>query len=104
LDEEYRRFHPAFDYRAGLEDGLVFGLTKLLFFYLPFLLCFIVPNLVKLAPWSLGQHQILFYWWIASAPIVTLLLARLWAGTVPQRICAGVLLSCDWPEDWTFLR
>jgi hypothetical protein len=64
---------------------------KLLFFYLPFTLCFIVPNLVKLAPWIWDNVKILFYWWIASAPIVALLLARLWAGSVPQRICAGVL-------------
>ena len=64
---------------------------KLLFFYLPFTLCFIVPNLVKLAPWVWDNVKILFYWWIASAPIVALLLARLWAGTVPQRVCAGVL-------------
>jgi hypothetical protein len=64
---------------------------KLLFFYLPFTLCFIVPNLVKLAPWVWDNVKILFYWWIASAPIVALLLARLWAGTIPQRVCAGVL-------------
>jgi hypothetical protein len=52
----------------------------LLFFYLPFMLCFIIPNLVKLAPWIWDNVKILFYWWIASAPIVALLLARLWEG------------------------
>ena len=64
---------------------------KLLFFYLPFTLCFIVPNVMKFAPWIWDNIKILFYWWIASAPIVALLLARLWAGSMPQRICAGVL-------------
>jgi hypothetical protein len=64
---------------------------KLLLFYLPFTLCFIVPNMVKLAPWIWDNVKILFYWWIASAPIVALLLARLWAGSVPQRVCAVVL-------------
>lgn len=64
---------------------------KLLFFYLPFTLCFIVPNMVKLAPWIWDNIKILFYWWIASAPIVALLLARLWAGNIPQRVCAGAL-------------
>ena len=64
---------------------------KLLLFYLPFTLCFIVPNVVKLAPWIWDNIKILFYWWIASAPIVALLLARLWAGGTPQRVCAGIL-------------
>lgn len=64
---------------------------KLLFFYLPFTLCFIVPNVVKLAPWVWDNIKILFYWWIASAPIVALLLARLWAGNIAQRVCAAAL-------------
>lgn len=64
---------------------------KLLFFYLPFTLCFIVPNVVKLAPWIWDNIKLLFYWWIASAPIVALLLARLWAGSTLQRVCAGIL-------------
>jgi len=64
---------------------------KLLFFYLPFTLCFIAPNMVKLAPWIWDNVKILFYWWIASAPLVALLLARLWAGSIPQRVCAGAL-------------
>jgi uncharacterized membrane protein len=33
--------------------------------------------------------KILFYWWIASAPIVALLLARLWEGSVGNRVLAG---------------
>src|SRR5215813_7184163 len=65
---------------------------KLLLFYLPFTLCFIIPNLVKLAPWIWDNVKILFYWWIASAPLVALLLARLWEGTTGHRIFAVVLL------------
>src|SRR5438445_5282340 len=53
---------------------------RLLLFYLPFTLCFIVPNMLKFAPWIWDNIKILFYWWIASAPIVALLLARLWEG------------------------
>ena len=53
---------------------------KLLIFYLPFTLCFIVPNVIKLAPWIWDNVKVLFYWWIASAPIVALGLARLWEG------------------------
>lgn len=48
----------------------------LLKYYLPFLLCFIVPNLISLAPWIWDNIKVLFYWYIASAPLVALLLAR----------------------------
>ena len=72
------------------EDYLV--PRKLLFFYLPFTLCFIVPNLVKLAPWIWDNVKILFYWWLASAPIVALLLARLWEGKPWHRGLAASLL------------
>jgi hypothetical protein len=64
---------------------------RLLFFYLPFTLCFIVPNLVKLAPWIWDNVKILFYWWIASAPIVALLLARLWESSPWNRGLAASL-------------
>src|SRR2546421_623696 len=65
---------------------------RLLLFYLPFTLCFIVPNLIKFAPWVWDNIKIIFYWWIASAPIVALLLARLWEGNVLHRTAAGALL------------
>jgi hypothetical protein len=65
---------------------------KLLLFYAPFTLCFIVPNFVKMAPWLWDNVKVLFYWWIASAPIVALLLARLWEGNVWNRVLAAVLL------------
>ncbi len=65
---------------------------RLLLFYVPFTLCFIIPNMVKLAPWIWDNVKILFYWWIASAPIVALLLARLWEGSIEHRIFAAVLL------------
>jgi len=71
------------------EDYLV--PRKLLFFYLPFTLCFIIPNIAKLAPWIWDNVKILFYWWLASAPIVALLLARLWEGKAWHRWLAGSL-------------
>ncbi len=71
------------------EDYLVS--RKLLFFFLPFTLCFIIPNLVKLAPWIWDNIKVLFYWWIAAAPIVALLLARLWEGKTWNRVLAGGL-------------
>jgi hypothetical protein len=71
------------------EDYLIS--RRLLFFFLPFTLCFIIPNLVKLAPWIWDNVKVLFYWWIGSAPIVALLLARLWEGRVWNRVLAGSL-------------
>jgi hypothetical protein len=51
---------------------------RLLIFYLPFTLCFLIPNVIKMAPWVWDNIKVLFYWWLASAPLVALLLSRLW--------------------------
>lgn len=67
---------------------------RLLLFYLPFTLCFIVPNLVKMAPWIWDNIKVLYYWWLASAPIVALLLARLWHQGRTRRMLAVVLFVC----------
>jgi hypothetical protein len=67
---------------------------RLLLFYLPFTLCFIVPNLVKMAPWIWDNIKVLYYWWLASAPIVALLLARLWHQGRTRRLLAVVLFGC----------
>jgi len=64
---------------------------KLLLFYVPFTLCFLIPNFVKLAPWVWDNIKMLFYWWIVSAPIVALLLARLWEQHVGQKVLAASL-------------
>jgi len=67
---------------------------RLLLFYLPFTLCFIVPNLIKMAPWIWDNIKVLYYWWLASAPIVALLLARLWHQGRTRRLLAVVLFVC----------
>src|SRR4029079_9664033 len=64
---------------------------KLLLFYLPFTLCFIVPNMVKLAPWIWDNVKILFYWWLACAPLVAILISHLWKRGSAQRALAAVL-------------
>lgn len=64
---------------------------KLLAFYLPFLLCFIVPNLMKMAPWVWDNIKVLFYWWLASAPLVAAVLARMWRQQIATRVLAMVL-------------
>ena len=67
---------------------------RLLFFYLPFVLCFIVPNLMKMAPWVWDNIKVLYYWWLASAPLVALLLARLWRRGGWQSGLALLLFVC----------
>lgn len=47
-------------------------------FYAPFAFCFLIPNLVKVAPWVWDNIKVLFLWYVASAPLVAWLLARWW--------------------------
>jgi hypothetical protein len=65
---------------------------KLLFFYLPFVLCFVVPNVYRLSPWVWDNIKVLLYWWIASAPLVALVLVRLWRRGAAWRAAVAVLL------------
>ena len=61
---------------------------RLLIFFLPFILCFIIPNVLKMAPWIWDNIKVLFYWWLASAPLVALLLARFWEDGGIKRVAA----------------
>lgn len=67
---------------------------RLLYFYLPFTLCFIIPNFVKMAPWIWDNIKVLYYWWLASAPVVALLLAKLWRQGAIRRAVAVILFVC----------
>ncbi|MBA2621368.1 MAG: hypothetical protein H0U87_09225 [Acidobacteria bacterium] len=60
------------DYHFSFAD------RRLLLFYIPFLLCFIVSNALRLAPWEWDNIKILIYWFVGSLPFVALLLARFW--------------------------
>jgi hypothetical protein len=82
----------AFLWRGEKHDGGKYLVpSRLLFFYLPFTLCFIIPNLVKLAPWAWDNIKVIFYWFIASLPLVAWLLARLLRGR-GMFLVAGVAL------------
>jgi hypothetical protein len=81
----------------ALVVALVWGLwtrsmcRRFLLFYLPFLLCFIVPNLFRLMPWIWDNIKALIYWYIASVPLVALLLTRLWRAGIVYRAAAVTL-------------
>src|ERR1051326_1550181 len=64
-------------------------------FYLPFLLCFVVPNIITLAPWAWDNIKILFYWYIASVPLVAALLADWLKRAQPKMrwMAAGLVVS-----------
>lgn len=44
----------------------------------PFLFCFLVPNVLRLSPWIWDNIKFLIWWHVAWAPPVALLLVRLW--------------------------
>ena len=47
-----------------------------------------------MAPWIWDNIKVLFYWWLASAPLVALLLARLWRQGGLKRALALSLFAC----------
>ncbi len=51
---------------------------RLLAFYLPFLVCFIGPNVFQMAPWIWDNLKVLIYWYLLSVPLVAGLLASWW--------------------------
>jgi hypothetical protein len=67
--------------------------NPLLRFYLPFTLCFIVPNLIRLAPWRWDNLKVMVYWYIASAPLIAMLLAKLWRANSLIRLAVPALFS-----------
>jgi hypothetical protein len=66
--------------------------NRLLIFYIPFALCFVIPNLVKLAPWEWDNIKVLIYWFVASAPLVAWLLVWLWEKSAAFKIVSVACL------------
>jgi hypothetical protein len=64
---------------------------SLLLFYVPFLLCFAAPNVFKFAPWIWDNIKILFFWYLASCPLVAIVLMRWWRGGLLLKAAALVL-------------
>ena len=65
---------------------------RLLVFYLPFTLLFVICNVAKISPWVWDNIKVLFYWYLASVPLVALLLARLWRLNRAARLGAAALV------------
>jgi hypothetical protein len=85
------------------EEGLL--PKRVLKFYAPFALCFLVPNLVNVAPWIWDNIKVLFWWYVMSAPLVALLLARgLQQKSRWRWLAAGALLSMTFAGALDVLR
>jgi hypothetical protein len=58
-----------------------------------FLFWFVLANVLRLAPWIWDNIKVLLFWWLGGAPLVALLLARLWRdGDAIRRALAAALL------------
>jgi hypothetical protein len=65
---------------------------RALIFYLPFTLLFLICNAGKISPWVWDNIKVLFYWFVASTPLVALLLARLWRINIWTRLMTFALI------------
>jgi hypothetical protein len=65
---------------------------KIKLFVLLFHVCFIVPNIVKVAPWEWDNVKILAYWYIAAIPVVALVLCRAWSLNTMGKFFASFLI------------
>ena len=51
---------------------------KLFAYSAVFLFWFVLANVLRLAPWIWDNIKVLLFWWLGGAPVVALLLTRLW--------------------------
>ena len=65
-----------------------------LLFYTPFIFLFIAPNVLKLAPWVWDNIKVLIHWYVASIPLVAIVLSRLWKWNNYGRGAMAALLFC----------
>lgn len=63
-----------------------------LLFTAAFIAWFVVPNVMKLAPWVWDNIKVLFYWFVGFVPLVALLLARLLRADTIRRAAAAVAI------------
>lgn len=54
--------------------------SRLRAYYIPFLLCFVVPSLFRLAPWGWDNMKVFLYWFLPTVVVALTVVARFWAG------------------------
>lgn len=96
-DEGTGEIHRSLDaghdsHRSGEGSGDTIFHSRLVPYYLPFLILFIVSNLFKLAPWEWDNIKVLIYWYAGSVPLVAGMLAWGWEKSRPWKALSAVLL------------
>ena len=90
--------------RKGAKEDENNHARDLLLFYIPFLLCFILCNTARLAPWEWDNIKILIYWFIGSLPFMAIFLAWMWRENKALRVvaaaCFVVLISSGALDVW----
>jgi hypothetical protein len=86
-------FIPLLVFSLAWRRGTLKLPQRVLKFYIPFIFCFFIPNLIKVAPWVWDNIKVLFLWYVASAPLVAWLLARWWQQRSLIRWLAPVVLA-----------
>lgn len=79
-------FRRGTDHRASAHLGL---------FSLPFLLLFLVPNLILFAPWNWDNIKIFIYWFLGMTPIAAYAMACLYENPhykIPSKICFFIVM------------
>lgn len=79
-------------YLVALVAGQRSGCSRAVRFVAPFAIWFVVPNLLRLSPWIWDNVKFLFYWYVASVPLVAGLLARLSRRGLTGAVVSAVLL------------
>jgi hypothetical protein len=78
--------------------------SQILIFYTPFALCFVVANVLKLAPWIWDNIKVLFYWYLGSLPIaacfLSYLLRRKWAWSMAAVTLLATLTAAGTIDIW----
>ena len=65
-------------------------------FAIPFLLIFVIANLIQFTPWDWDNLKVLIFFYIGSIPYVSYGLASLWKNTyriIPILLCLSLVLS-----------
>ena len=77
---------------------------RLLLFYIPFAVLFIISNIAKLAPWEWDNIKVLIYWFVGSLPFVAAAVAWLWrrggAFRIVAAACFAVLIFSGALDVW----
>ena len=89
---------------GGSADPLRERGVKMLEFFVPFAVLFIIGNVAKLAPWEWDNIKVLIYWFVGALPFVTIAVAWLWrrggAWRVAAVACVFVLTAAGALDVW----